>query len=99
MIMGMNKNDFSLGELIRSFGQQPKYKERLYLAKIREFWRHNMGRTLSEGVQKIYLTDRKVVFVVQSSTLKHELLMSRDSILKKVNDVVEEDYFTEVVIR
>ena len=97
--MGMNKNDFSLGELIRSFGQQPKFKERLYLAKIRIFWQENMGRTLSEGVHKIYLTEKNVVFVVRSSTLKHELLMSKDSILRKVNDVVGEEYFTDVVIR
>ena len=95
----MNKNDFSLSELIRNFGQQPKYKERLYLAKIREFWRLNMGKTLAEAVHKIYLTDRKVVFVVRSSTLKHELQMSKDSILRKVNDVVEEEYFTDVVVR
>lgn len=99
VFMGMRKNEFRLSELIRAFEQQPKYKQRLYLAKVRSFWQTNMGKTIAQGVTKMYISDQKLVLVVRSSTLKHELQMSKASILKKANEIVEEEYFQDVLIR
>ncbi|MDX1683778.1 MAG: DUF721 domain-containing protein [Saprospiraceae bacterium] len=95
----MKKNDHSLKSLIREFSKRPAYRERLNQAKIRVFWDEEMGPTFNREVKQIYVKKRVLYLSVHSSVVRQELHMSREVILKRMNELLEEDYLKEVVVR
>lgn len=95
----MSKNDFSLKELVNIFSQQPAYRDRLNQARIRVFWKEEMSNTFNEAVKQIIVRDRRLILTVHSSVVRHELHLSKEALLRRMNEVLDEDYLREVVIR
>jgi hypothetical protein len=95
----MKKNDHSMKELVTAFRRLPAFRERLNLARIREFWRQEMGKTIGQGVDKIFIRDQKLYIVVRSSALRQELQMSKAAILTKMNQVIGEAYLSDVIVK
>lgn len=94
----LGKSDLSLKDLVRAFGQQPAYRERLNQARIRVFWKEEMGKTFNEAVKSIYLKNRVLYLNVHSSVVRQELQYSKEALLRRLNQLLEEDYLREVVI-
>jgi len=91
------KNDFELGELVDIFMRQPAYKDRLYLAKIREFWKKEMGTSIANSIRDMRLIKGKLYIRLESSVIRQELQFAKSSIIEKMNVVVGEEYVREVV--
>lgn len=91
------KNDFELGELVDIFMRQPAYKDRLYLARIKLFWSKEMGKSIADNVQDMRLSRGKLYIRLESSVIRQELKFAKSSIIEKMNEVVGEEYITEVV--
>lgn len=95
----MSKNDLSLKELITAFSNQPAYKERLNQARVRVFWKSEMGQTIANEVEKIWISKRVLYLSVRSSVVRQELHMSKTSILNKMNALLDETYLQDVIVR
>jgi hypothetical protein len=97
--MRKRKNDFEIGELVDAFMQQPAYKEKLFAAKIKLFWKDNMGTSISKSITSIDVRRGVLYLKSESSVVRQELLNSKTSIIAKMNEMLGEAYIQDVVLR
>ena len=95
----IKKNDHPLSELVQQFAQSDKIKPDLYRKKIEHAWLEIMGRWVNQETRSIRLREGKLTLEIQSGALRQELHFARDKIKEKINEFLEEDYITSVVVR
>jgi len=84
-----------LGDMIDNFRLKPKLNQ----AKIREVWAELMGPQIDRYTKKITVNRNRVFVTIDSSPLRQELSYGRDKILKNLNEVLGEEFLTDIIIR
>jgi predicted nucleic acid-binding Zn ribbon protein len=62
-------------------------------------WEELLGKAISSRTKYIYIKDRVLYVQMNSSVARSELLMMRQSILEKMNELAGEKLIDSVVIR
>ncbi len=97
----MKKNEQKLGDVIKLLfkGGDEKNLLMFYQTKIEQAWRKTMGTTVDRHTQDILLKNRILYIKITSSSLKQELVYSKDKIIEFANTTIgEKDYITQVII-
>lgn len=89
----MNRhNDKEIKDLVSSFidayNLRPKYIE----FKIRSFWKEEMSPMINRYTTDISFKNKILYVNISSATVKHELHVDRNKIVKLLNDYLEEEY-------
>lgn len=95
----MKKNEHSLGEVLKAFERLPAYKDKIYLARLRQMWVEHMTKSFADSVKLVHLKKGQLYLRVESSVIRHELQISENQIRKKLNDWIGEEYISKVIIR
>lgn len=91
-------NNRPLKEWLKIFSQSPQIRSRLYQTRVEKMWAELMGPIISGYTRRIKLDGHILLIFVESSPLKSELSIMKESILKSVNERLGEDYVQEVRI-
>jgi predicted nucleic acid-binding Zn ribbon protein len=93
-------NDQSLKEVLQAFlNTNDKVKNKLFLAKIKDFWQSRMGPSITRYTTEIELKKHKLYLVIASAPLRQELSMSKEKIKDMINEMLGENFVEEVFIR
>lgn len=94
----MNRsNDKSLKEAIEQMLQVYKLKRKFDETALIAFWPEMVGKSVANRTKNIYIKDRKLYIRLESSVIKHELLMMRSQILDKMNERAGGSVIDEIV--
>ncbi|HCN82543.1 MAG TPA: DUF721 domain-containing protein [Sphingobacteriaceae bacterium] len=94
----MNRtNDKSLKEAIEQMLQVYKLKRRFDETSLIAFWPELVGVSVANRTKNIYIRDRKLYIRLESSVIKHELLMIRTQIMDKLNERAGSTVIDEIV--
>ena len=94
----MNRsNDKSLKEAIEQMLQVYKIKRKFDETALIAFWPEMVGKSVANRTKNIYIKDRKLYIRLESSVIKHELLMMRSQILDKMNERAGGSVIDEIV--
>src|SRR5688572_18912430 len=91
-------NNKPLKEWLQIFSQSPQIRSRLYQSRIEKMWKEVMGPVISSYTHRIKLDGQVLLIFVNSSPLKSELSIMKETILQSVNQRLGEDYVKEVRI-
>ena len=91
-------NNRPLKEWLKIFSQSPLIRSRLYQTRVEKMWKEVMGPVISSYTKRIKLDGQVLIIYVDSSPLKAELSMMKETILKSVNERLGEEYVKEVRI-
>ena len=91
-------NNRPLKEWLKIFTQSPQIRSRLYQARVEKMWGELMGPLIKSYTRRIKLDGHVLLIFVDSSPLKAELTIMRETILTSVNQRLGEDYVKEVKI-
>jgi hypothetical protein len=58
-----------------------------------------MGKTIARYTERVYVKDKVLFLYVKNATLKNELFCNKTSLIKRINEAIEPDFITDVVIR
>ena len=94
----MRKHDSSLSDLIRRFMRQDKMKPQLYQKRIEQAWSEMMGKAINRNTVSLDIRNRVLYIKVSSASLKQELHFTRPEMLKKFNEILEEEYLEDIRI-
>lgn len=97
-LQSVQKNDYTLAELMKIFSASPKIKPKLYQKKIESAWLEVAGPWISKETHSIRLQEHTLIIRVNSAALRQELHFSKEKILERVNDQIGEEYVTDVVV-
>ena len=94
----MNRtNDKSLKEAIEQMLQVYKLKRRFDETSLIAFWPELVGVSVANRTKNIYIRDRKLYIRLESSVIKHELMMIRTQIMVKLNEKAGSTVIDEIV--
>ena len=91
-------NNRPLKEWLQVFAQSPQIRAKLYQTRIEKMWVELMGPVISGYTRGIKLDDRTLLIFIESSSLKSELTIMKETIRTRVNERLGEAYVTEVRI-
>lgn len=84
-----------LGDMINKYRLKPKLNQTI----IRDAWAEMMGPQIDRYTKKISVRNNKIFVTIDSSPLRQELSYGRDKILKNLNEVLGEEFLTDIIIR
>lgn len=94
----MNRtNDKSLKEAIEQMLQVYKLRRKFDETSLVAFWPDLVGVSVANRTKNIYIRDRKLYVRLESSVIKHELMMIRSQILEKLNERAGSSVIDEIV--
>jgi len=85
----------AMGEMLKNYQLEDKYNESRLIAD----WEKIMGPMIANRTTRLYIKDQKLFVTVNSAPLRHELTLSRDKILKRLEEETGKKIVTEIVIR
>ncbi|MGM0620501.1 MAG: DUF721 domain-containing protein [Bacteroidota bacterium] len=92
-------NTQSLAEALRSYISEMRMERKLKEVDVVQSWEEALGKTISKYTRNIYLSKGILFVEVSSPVVKNELLMMREDIRKRLNDVAGEEMVTKIVFK
>lgn len=65
---------------------------------LRSRWEEVMGSAVADMTESIILRDRTVILKINSSVLRNEFHQGKDTLIKKINEILQEENFVDRVI-
>ena len=90
-------NDKSLKEVIEQMLSVYKLKRKFDETALIAFWPEMVGKSVANRTTNIYVRDRRLYLRLESSVIKHELLMMRTQIIDKLNEHAGSKVIDEIV--
>lgn len=97
--LDMPQEDQSLGAALKKFLDKSTLKPRLNELRIRENWEKLMGKTIARYTGSLELREHTLIITTTVSPLRHELSLSKEKIIRLVNEELGEDTVREIIIR
>lgn len=88
----------TLKDSINEFLDKYALRESYNLSEIKSVWMELMGKTIASRTKDIFFRDQKLMVIIESAALKHQLHMERGKIRDKLNEALNNEYIKEVVI-
>ena len=92
-------NELKLKELLEMFTHDSKYEKQLNEIKIKEIWDEHMGKTIARHTLSLNLLNHVLYVRIDSSVLRNELHMNKQTILNKLNAIIGTDLIKEIALQ
>jgi len=92
-------NTQAIGEVLREYIREMKMDKKLKETEIIQSWESLMGKTIASYTSNIYIS-RGILFIeLTSSVVKNELIMLREDIRNRLNELAGEELITKIVFK
>ena len=88
-----------IDSVIREFLSEANLDKKLKEVHIVSEWEALMGKMVAARTKYIYIRNRTLFVQVTSPVLKNELLMMRNDIIERLNEIAGEKLVEELVVR
>ena len=90
-------NDKSLKEAIEQMLNVYKIKRRFDETAIVTLWPDLVGKSVANRTKELFIRDKKLFLRIESSVIKHELVMMREQIIQKINEFAKTELVADIV--
>lgn len=90
--------DLTLKEAIEKMLEVYKLRRRFDETALVAAWPELMGKAIANRTKQLYIRDRRLFVKVESSVIKHELLLMRSQIVGRLNEHVGQVVIEDLVI-
>lgn len=90
-------NDKTLKDAIEQMMQVYKLKRKFNETSVIANWPQLVGTSVANRTKEIYISNKKLFVRIESSVIKHELMLMRAQIIQKINDDAKEVVVEEVI--
>ncbi len=91
-------NDDSIGNILVKVIELNGMKDKFTEFKIKKFWNECMGDKIASLTNSIFLKNNRLFIQISSSSLKQELTFGKEKIKKIINEMLKENYVSEVIL-
>ncbi|GHV54712.1 hypothetical protein FACS1894181_18520 [Bacteroidia bacterium] len=94
------RNAQTISEALNEFlAGNDSLRERLLIIRIQRAWGEVLGPSILQYTRNIYVKNRVLHVFLTSSVVRNELLLSREQLVKSLNDYVGAEVITDIAIR
>ena len=90
-------NDKSLKDAIEQMLNVYKIKRRFDETAIVTLWPDLVGKSVANRTKELFIKDKKLFLRIESSVIKHELVMMREQIIQKVNEFAKTELVADII--
>ena len=90
-------NDKSIKDAIAQMLQVYKIKRRFDETAVVAHWPRLVGKPMANRTKELYVHDKKLFLRIESSVIKHELMLMRTQIIGKINEEAGEILVEEII--
>jgi predicted nucleic acid-binding Zn ribbon protein len=93
------KNTQSLGDVLNEYMDAMKLRKKLKESRIEKDWKEILGNNAASLTRKVYIKDGVLYAYLNSSVLRNELLMMRETLITRINEKAGEEIVKKVVLK
>lgn len=90
-------NDKSLKDAIEQMLNVYKIKRKFDETAIVTLWPDLVGKSVANRTKELFIKDKKLFLRIESSVIKHELVMMREQIIKNINEFAKTELVADIV--
>jgi len=91
-------NTQPLKEVIHEYIEALKLSQKLHEVSLISSWERVVGQTIARATKDIYIKDRKLFVILNSSVIRSELSMIKIPLAERLNQEVGADVIDELVL-
>jgi hypothetical protein len=89
----------SIADVLKQFIVQNKLESGIDVVNVREAWQNVMGNGVNNYTTEIQLKGKTLYVALSSAVLRDELSYGKDKIIKMINEEVQKELVTHLVLR
>ncbi len=89
----------SIADVLKQFIVQNKLESGIDIVNVREAWQNVMGNGVNNYTTEIQLKGSTLYVALSSAVLREELSYGKDKIIKMINEEVQKELVTHIVLR
>ncbi|MDR1200956.1 MAG: DUF721 domain-containing protein [Tannerellaceae bacterium] len=94
------KNAQTIGEVLNDFFKDnAELRKRILEIRVKRAWGEVLGPTIQQYTRNIYIKNNTLYVSLTSSVLRNELTLSRDKLVKSLNDYAGSTVIHTIIIR
>jgi predicted nucleic acid-binding Zn ribbon protein len=86
-----------LKEVLQEYVNALKINQKLKEVSLVTSWENIVGRTITKATKDIYIKDRKLFVVLNSSVIRHELTLIKEPLISRLNEEVKANVISDIV--
>lgn len=92
-----DKNESSLKDVLEQLFDAYGWTEKMDGVRITNSWENVVGGIFARHTTNLYVKNKKLYVILDSSVLRNELYMERSKLVKKLNDEIGKKVIDEIV--
>lgn len=93
------KNTQTIGEVLGEYLDTMKLGRKLKESRIEKDWKEILGNNAASLTRKVYIKNGVLYAHLNSSVLRNELLMMRETLITRINEKAGEKIVTKIVLK
>jgi hypothetical protein len=93
------KNTQKIDDVVKEYLKAFKIDDKLKEVRLIKSWDDIVGKTIARSTSNIYIDNRKLFVILNSSVIRNELFMLRDGLKKALNDKAGEIIIDEIILK
>ena len=91
-------NSQPLKEVIQEYLDALKMRQKLKEVSLIGKWENLVGRTIARATKDIYIKDKKLFVVLNSSVIRSELTLIKEPLIKRLNEEVNAEVIKDLIL-
>lgn len=94
------RNTETIGEVLKEFFEENKFlKAKIAENRILAGWEKVLGSTIASYTTNLYFKNGILYIQLSSSVLRSELMLSKDRLIKSLNEYADTDIIKNIIFR
>ncbi|MBA7524526.1 hypothetical protein ES705_16666 [subsurface metagenome] len=87
-----------IGEVLREYIDSLSMGRKLKESRLEKQWEEVLGKNAASLTRKLYIKKGVLYVYLNSSVLRNELLMMRETIIARINEKAGEELVTKIIL-
>lgn len=89
----------NISEIMEALLKEKGLDGKLAENRLLNSWEELLGRSVAKATKNLYIKDKTLFVSMNSSIVRHELMMIRDELIKRLNEKAGKKVIDSIVIR